>query len=242
MSADPWRPPPVDEPSPWQREQVAAHLAASLPDLAARLNRLAGGSVVVEALTVDPAQPGADPIFSASPDLAAAMVAAVLGHSSPGSLDLAAPAEAAVLSLVLTAVREWAEACLPSGATADVCLAITARCLSACGVLEVPASWDALWAMAHPALPLPRRAIDVPVATALVAVEALLPGPDLTAADVLALKEGDLLLAPIGSNGGLLLQAGSVRLGTASLGAVSGHLAARVDEVSRRNPRDGSSE
>ena len=35
---------------------------------------------------------------------------------------------------------------------------------------------------------------------------------------------------------------GSVRLGTASLGAVSGHLAARVDEVSRRNPRDGSSE
>jgi hypothetical protein len=228
----------VDEPSPWQREQVAAHLADSLPDLAARLNRLVGGGIEVEAVTVEPLREGLPPA-SAPVALATAMVAAALGHAAPASVDLAAPAEVAVLRLLLAAALEWA-APFDAPAGADVSLSIAVSCLSVRGAIEVAASWDALSALVPTDPPCALRGADVPVASAVVAVEALLPGPDLAAADVLNLKEGDVLLSPAGSSGSLYLQAGDVRLGTASLGAVSGHLAARLVEAFRRDPLDAS--
>lgn len=242
MIAQPYRPPPVGWPTSWQREQVAAYLAGSLPELAVQLNRLTAGRVDLDALSLEPVDPGAPTAVSVTPELAAALVAAALGHVSVPSLDLAAPAEAAVFSLLLGTVRGWAEAHLPGQGSlepADVRFAITLRCLSAAGTIELPGCWAKVWAEVRPGIARPSHCPDVPVASAVATVEAVLPGPEVAAADVIGLRAGDVVLMPVGHNSRVFLRAGSVDLATATLGARDGHLAARIDEVTRRDRPDG---
>jgi hypothetical protein len=241
MTAQPFRPPEVSWPTPWQRDQVAAHLAGSLPELAARLNRLAAGCVEIDALSIEPVSPGASADPTATPELAASLVAAALGHVTVPSLDLAAPAEAAVFSLILSTVRGWAEAHLPSfgsAGRADVRFAVALRCLSTKGIIELPGRWETVWAAVRPGLGRPSRPPDVPVASAIATIEAVLAGPEVTAAAVLGLKAGDVLFMPVGQNGRVCLRAGAVCLGTATLGARDGCLAARIDEIMGRDHRD----
>jgi hypothetical protein len=222
----------VDWPSPWQRERVARHLSGFLPDLSSRLNQVAGGHVLVGAISIEPSPPASTYGVFMPPDLAAAVVAASLGHAMLPTLDLASPAEAAVLSLALDAVRDWAGAWLPGPSPVpDVHCVIDLQCLSIRGRLEVPVLWQPLWELVRPALAAARRSPDVPVGSAVATVEALLSGLEMPAADLVNMKEGDLILMPAGSGGRLALYVGAVPLGTASLGAMGGHLAARIDEV-----------
>jgi Type III flagellar switch regulator (C-ring) FliN C-term len=241
MSVEPWSPPPVEKPSPWQRERVAIHLSGFLPELASRLNALAGGHVAIDQLSIEPLDPASAPAAVTSPDLVAALVAASLGHALVPSLDLASPAESAVLSLVHDAVGAWAGAVLPHASAApDAAITVAVRCLSAHGRLSISAAWSDLWALVGPALAEGRRPIHLPTASAVVTIEALLPASDLTAADVLNFRSGDLVLTSCGPNGHVILQAGEIRLATAGLGALGGHLAARIDQLSGRDHRDGS--
>lgn len=248
MKVEQWVPPAAESPSPWQVSQAEKYLQAKADALALELARLTGGHAVLGPMSCslgvcDGAGCEAELAegLRADSGLLAGLVAAALGYDTLVELDLDGPAEQAVAAALGRRVCDWIAQVMgpmpPQGA--DLVVEIRGACLGTRGHIRILACWAHLWrgvyewlAASAPRLRLPLRAIGL-------RATGLLRGPTLRVADALGMKVGDVVALPAGAERSVVLAVHGVPVAMGTLGALSDHLAVRVERVAGGIGRDG---
>jgi len=248
VKVEQWVPPEVEQPSAWQRAQVVGYLGAKAEVLAAELARLTGGQALLGPISLCPVacgDAGRELGLREEPwadcDLLTAVVAAALGYDVLPQLDLDGPAESAVAAALSRCVRNWfTHAVGPiSAEAADFVIEIGCTCLGVQGRFRVLASWSPLWRSASNWLastcPRPR----LPLNAIKVLLTGVVRGPTLRVAEAISMKVGDVVALPVGAERRMVLTLRGLPFALGTLGALSEHLAVRVETVAGGTGRDG---
>jgi hypothetical protein len=251
MSVEAWRPPDVEEVTPWQRARAGEWLVGRLETAAEALASMTGGRSVLADVQAGPAQsddaagPAAGPGARVGGELAEALVSAALGYDAAAPVDLASTPEQAVLALLTGVLRRWVENAIGAvgegGAeeAGEVEVRVGCRCLGVEGAVAVAVAWPRLWAAVVRDLAAAAPKPTLPLDRLMGSVTAVVRGPVLGLAEVVPMAPGDVIALPAGAETRVALAMAGTPVAVGRLGAVRGRMAVQVEQVATGGSADG---